>query len=359
MEDVRIQDSRVRLYQSRRAGIEVHVSAATGLTEIKASEEGAAAAELGQHLRSFYADPAKGDTLTVLIKPLRLPPPPGTAAEIPNDAAPLQSSSPGEAGRVAAAKVGYNVQPDGSRIGAAVLDVESPAAGEYPLVIPDGFQLLHLTVDGVPVDNVPKQGQELRVPIQLHAAQSRVEMLFVANLVTLNEKLTSKSRMSFAAPRLGDLPVERTTWTIAAPRGLAPIPLDQDGTSAKPDMTPIDEADDLAAEWRQFAANSGKAVSYTFDGSSNSIIVGFRETDTRSWNWRVAAALLVATVLVVALVQKGLLVDWVQRWPNMAGIILGTAWWLWAAPARRSGDRGRHFGPSNCHSLAASPRPLV
>ncbi len=25
--------------------------------------------------------------------------------------------------------------------------------------------------------------------------------------------------------------------------------------------------------------------------------------------------------------------DWVQRWPNIAGIVLGIAWWLWAAPS--------------------------
>ncbi len=134
---------------------------------------------------------------------------------MPKDAAP--QSSPGKA-RVVAATFRCFVQADGCRIGAAVMDVESPAANRYPLVIPDGFQLLHLTVNGVPVDEVPEHLQELNVPILLHAARSRVEMLYVANPDTPNETLTSKSRVTFPAPRLGDFPVERTTWTIAAPR---------------------------------------------------------------------------------------------------------------------------------------------
>ena len=83
LENVRIQSSVVRLFQSPRAGIEVNVAAAAGLTEIKTSEEGATPVELGKPVRSFYVDPAKDGKVTVSIKQLQLPPPPATAAQVP------------------------------------------------------------------------------------------------------------------------------------------------------------------------------------------------------------------------------------------------------------------------------------
>ena len=230
-------------------------------------------------------------------------------------------------------KVGYVVQSDGCRIGAAVMDVESPAASRVPLVIPHGSQLLHVTVNGVPVDNAPEHVQEVSVPILLQAPKSRVEMLFRVNPGTPNEMSASKSRVTLLAPRLGELPVERSTWTIAAPRGLEPALPDDEGTSAGPDMTFSDDAGDLAAEWHQFAANSGNAVSRTFNGLPNSITVGLRATDQRNWHWWEAVAFVVASVLIVVLVRKGDLTGWVQRRPNLAGIILGIAWWLWASPS--------------------------
>ncbi len=333
LEDVRIQNSIVRLFQSRRAGIEVNVAAATGLAEIKTLEEGAAPVEWGQPVRSFYVDPAKDGKLTISIKQSPVPPPPGAAAAVPNDAAPPQSSLPGALGRVVAAKIGYVVQSDGGDIGAAVLDVESPTAGHYPLTIPDGFQLLHLTVDGVPVDDAPEHLQELNVPIPLHSPRSRVEMLFVRNSVAQIGALTSKSRVTLSAPRIGDLPLETISWIIAAPRGLEPLLAEEGGSSAKQEVLFSDDAGDLAAEWRQFAANSGHAVSRTFDGNTNSIDVSFRETHQSTWNWWGAVAAIVTMVFVVSLLRRGLLQDWARRWPNLAGIVLGIAWWLWASPS--------------------------
>jgi hypothetical protein len=239
---------------------------------------------------------------------------------------------PRDEARIAAVKVRYVVQPDGRRIGLALLEVESPAAGSYPLIIPNGIQLLHLIVDGVPIDYAPERFREFGLPILVRAPRSRVEVLFEANPRTPNETLTSKSQMTFPAPRIGDLPVERTTWTIAALRGFEPIPA-EDEDSAASDLASSDDAGDLAGEWRQLAATSGRSVSYTLDGSPDSITVGFRQTDTSSWTWRLAAAFIVTAVLLVAFLRSGLLVDWVRRWPNTAGVILGIAWWLWASPS--------------------------
>jgi hypothetical protein len=329
LEDVRVQDSVVRLY--RRPAVDVEVSAAAGLAEVKTPEEIAPPAELGEALRSFYLDPAKGGTVTVAIRPLRLPPSPGVAAEV-LPSAHAQQSSPNKA-PVAAAEVRYVVQQDGRRIGATVLDIESPAATGYALVIPAGFQLLHLTVDGVPVDDTPRQDRKESVPILLQAPRSRVEMLFAENMRTPNENPASISRITFPAPRLDGLPVERTTWAISAPRGIEAMPAAAEGGSQKSDVAAIGDAGDLAAQWRQFAASSGKAVVFTLDGSPDSITVDFRRTDTNNWVWRAAAALVVASALVVVFLRRGLLVDWIQRWPNAAGSAFGICWWLWASPS--------------------------
>jgi hypothetical protein len=329
LEDVRVQNSVVRLY--RRPAVDVDVSAATGLAEIKAAEEGGPA-EIGQPLRSYYLDPAKGGMVSVSIKPLRLPPPPEIAADVPHAAAQTQLS-PGAA-RVVAANVGYVVQPDGRRIGAAVLDVETPAAVDYPLVIPDGFRLLHLTVDGVPVDEVSDQSGASTGSILLHAPRSKVEVLFVANSAALENDVSTRSRINFPSPRLGDLPVDSTTWTVAAPRGMEAIAADVGGKSIAPNPT-TNDASDLAADWRRFAADSGIAVSYTASGSPDSMFIGYRESDTSNWHWRLAAAIALIAVAIpaVTLVRCRPPMEWLFRRPIVVGIVLGLTWWLWASPS--------------------------
>ena len=47
-----------------------------------------------------------------------------------------------------------------------------------------------------------------------------------------------------------------------------------------------------------------------------------------------AAAVLIAfTALVVLGLWKGVLSEWVRRWPAVAGVAVGLAWWLWLWPS--------------------------
>jgi hypothetical protein len=328
LENVRIQSSVVRLY--RRPTVEVEVSAASSFAEIKSPTEPKGSAELGQPLRAFYANLAKSSAMTVSIKSLRLPPPPGTASEVSPTVSATQLSS--STARVAAAKISYFVEPDGRRIGAAALNVESPAAGVYPLIIPDGFQLLRLAVDGLPVDVTPEQSRDSSVPVSLHGLKSNITLLFVSKPGAPNEQLSSKSQVTFIAPRIGDLPVGRTVWQITSPRGLAPNVAEGDGNVAL-ESASVNETGDPTAEWGQFATNAGEAVSYAWDGKVDSMTVDFREASTEHSNWRVTAALAFAIVLLIALRLRGKLADWIRRWPNSAGIVLGLAWWLLAWPS--------------------------
>jgi hypothetical protein len=327
LEDVHVQNS-ARLY--RRPDVDVDVFAGAGLTEIKAPEDGSPS-EFGQLLRSYYLDPATGGTVSVSIKPLRLPPRPEIA-----DAQRAAQSPPSSvaAARVVAAKVCYVVHPDGRRMGAAVLEVDSPSTSDYPLIVPDGFQLLHLTVDGVPIDDVPNQGGSANRPVPLHAQKSQVEVLFNANPSMLRKMALNSGRISFPVPRLGDLPVESTTWTIATPRGVEAISAEAQGHSVAPDTTSAD-AGNLPADWRRLAPSSDNAVSYAVSGSPDSIAVGFRQADTSNWRSRLAAVIALVAVVIsaLALVRRGLLVAWLRRWPNVVGVVLGIAWWLWASPS--------------------------
>ena len=56
------------------------------------------------------------------------------------------------------------------------------------------------------------------LPLASQASTPHVEMLFFAASAIPQSLPGWPRRCSFIAPKLGDLPVERTVWTIAAPR---------------------------------------------------------------------------------------------------------------------------------------------
>ena len=123
--------------------------------------------------------------------------------------------------RVVRADIRYAWQTDGRCLGAAVFDVETARPIDCPLELPEGFNLLQLTIAGVPVDAVPGPRGTWTVPLASQASLSRVELLFFAE-TAVPQAATGWRRCSFRAPKLGDLPVERFSWTIASPRGLEP-----------------------------------------------------------------------------------------------------------------------------------------
>ncbi len=108
--------------------------------------------------------------------------------------------------------------------GAAFLDVETAAALDCPLELPPGFELLQFTVDGLPVDAVRRPAADdgtaatWVVPLGLPGFHVARGMLFFAASAIPQSLPGWPRRCSFVAPKLGDLPVERTVWTIAAPR---------------------------------------------------------------------------------------------------------------------------------------------
>ena len=71
-----------------------------------------------------------------------------------------RSPKPIAATHIVQADVRYAWQADGRCLGAAFFDVETAGAVDCPLELPAGFQLLQLSVDGLPVDAVRGGGGE-------------------------------------------------------------------------------------------------------------------------------------------------------------------------------------------------------
>jgi hypothetical protein len=242
--------------------------------------------------------------------------------------------------RVLQADVRYAWQADGRCLGAAFLDVEMAGAIDCPLELPAGFELLQLAVDGLPVDAVRKPSDGARagtwtVPLAPLASVSHVELLFFAESAITRVPTGWTRRCSFRAPKLGDLPVERTVWTIASPRALQATIVDggQDQTPAASSGNAT--AGDIAAQWQQFVAEGQATVSCTASGTADAIALDYRSLEGRSWLPRLAgiAEFLVAVGLAAVLIRRGLLANWFARWPYAFSIGIGLAWWLWLSPS--------------------------
>ncbi len=313
LEDVRTQNCVVRLYS--RPAVQVDVSAAQGLTEVKSPvadpgyPRSGSAADLGQPLRSFYADPTGRSLPEVTVRANRVPVPKESAAsgrrKVPASSLGARPPrAPGGAARIAAADIRFAWDRDGRRTGVAVFDIEAPGAAEYPLTVPEGFDLLHLAVDGVPLDAPRSRAGTWTVPLTPHAGKSRVEMLFVASPT---KSSASTGRMDFPGPRLGDLRVEHATWTIAPPRGVQAVSAEAEGGSIAPAAAVSEDPGDLAAGWRQVAVNGGDLVAFSVSGPCDSISVTCRAIDAQSWLPRLVsvAGFLAAMVLVINVLRRG------------------------------------------------------
>jgi hypothetical protein len=173
-----------------------------------------------------------------------------------------------------------------------------------------------------------------------------VELLFFAESAIAPASPGWPRRCSFRAPKLGDLPVEHTTWTIASPRGLQPavagdgqdlLPPAPSSNAGAPGGYPLVGAGrgDIAAQWRQFVAEGQTALFYTTRGPVDAITLDYRPGAAQSWLSRLAgiALFLVVVGLAALVIRRGLFWNWFVRWPYVFGVGIGLAWWLWLSPS--------------------------
>ena len=143
-------------------------------------------------------------------------------------------------------------------------------------------------------------------------------------------------RCSFRAPKLGDLPVERTVWTIASPRTLQAAIVDGGRNHAAAACLRQCAAGDIAAQWQRFVAEGpGDRFSAATSGTVDAIALDYRPIEAQSWLPRLAgiAGFLVVVGLAALVIRRGLLGNWFARWPYVFGVGFGLAWWLWLSPS--------------------------
>jgi hypothetical protein len=274
--------------------------------------------------------------------------------------------------------------------GLALLDVEIGESAELPLWLPAGARLLHLTTGGVLVDPIRTRQGAWLVPLAADPQPQRLEVLFDADadaaqspsplagegaseaesppeaatmpappgpaLQTLRRPipLVWATRRVFHAPKLGDLPVERTVWTIAGPQSaglgdpenadlVEPEPAAEEEAAAprpKPPSLPAGASGLRSAPggegeslWPQ-AMERGQAIA-RYAGHADSLTLRYAPVETNGWLARLAAVALIGLLAVgaVVLVERGTLWHGFARWPHAFGVALGLGWWLFLRPS--------------------------
>jgi hypothetical protein len=264
---------------------------------------------------------------------------------------------------------------DGSCRGLALFDAEIEKSAALPLWLPAGARLLHLTAGGVPIDPVRTRQGAWLVPLAADSQPQRVEVLFTAGADATADDLATESapataapvsqapseaggilsvppepametlrrpiplvwatRRVFHAPRLGDLPIERTVWTIAGPRSVGiGDPEDAELIESEPASeggSPT--AAETAALWPRSLDNAQTVARYA--GHADSITLRYAPVETNGWLARLAAVCLIGLLAVgaVALVERGALWYSFARWPYAFGVALGLGWWLFLRPS--------------------------
>lgn len=120
--------------------------------------------------------------------------------------------------QVLLADVAVAAQPDGTCRGVAVFDVQPAGLTECPLELPEGLVLVQVTVEGTPVLPTPQDGGKFALPLGLNLLPQRIEVVFEG----FWDGTSAEGKRQCPLPRLGDMPVQTTLWTVAAPDMPAP-----------------------------------------------------------------------------------------------------------------------------------------
>ena len=110
--------------------------------------------------------------------------------------------------RVKLADIQVVGQADGSCQGVATFDVEPAGATTCVLQLPANCQLLHASLESVPAQLAPLGDDRWRLSLGPPELPQRLEVIYVGHASS------SSGHGHFEAPRLNDLQVDQTLWTI-------------------------------------------------------------------------------------------------------------------------------------------------
>jgi hypothetical protein len=171
---------------------------------------------------------------------------------------------------------------DGNGYGAAVFDLEPGGAGECPLSLPKGYELVQVSVDGLAVTPRSVDTERWRFPLASRQLPQRVEVLFRGRPAATERA----NRRNFEAPVLGNLPVRQTLWTVIGPS------LSAEG---EPDSAPV------VSPWKQDLSRLRSAAA-AFESACTVQSDDPEETlrTYQLWNQRVEAARTAVTRALAA-----------------------------------------------------------
>lgn len=93
--------------------------------------------------------------------------------------------------------------------------------------------------------------------------------------------------------------------------------------------------DQIAGFWDRAHANDGSITRFLIQRDEPVPELHYAWTGESGWLRRVGAAvgLALATLLASSVLRRGVAVEFVRRWPPVAGVVAGLAWWLWLSPS--------------------------
>lgn len=107
-------------------------------------------------------------------------------------------------------------QLDGAYRGVVTFDVEPAGARNCALKVPEGCRLVRAWVEGSPVLPKPQQDRIWHVHLGAQRLPQRLEVVFQGHASVRGHSVPT---VELFAPSLGNLPVERTLWTLYPPAG--------------------------------------------------------------------------------------------------------------------------------------------
>lgn len=111
-------------------------------------------------------------------------------------------------------------QSDGESRMVAAFDLEPAGLRHCPLRLPEGWRALQIMVGGRSVVAELDADGVRQVPLGAERLPQRIEVVLAGRLA---QELVPWGRQRLPAPALGNLPVERTLWTICSPEGFQVI----------------------------------------------------------------------------------------------------------------------------------------
>jgi hypothetical protein len=261
----------------------------------------------------------------------------------------LDGEHPADQTRVQLADIHIAWQTDGSYRGYAAFDVDAGKPADYLLQFPQGCKVLEVAAAGSTAADLSSAGDAWRVSLPSDKLPRRIEAIYTGALAE-----PSKGGLCrFDAPKLADLPVERTLWTVEGPPAFeAGVPLEEDEVQIDDSTADRSTASDAVSAlshglsepihagnlreiWNARRDNSSNIIRLAAMKNTPSISLEYHRRESNDLASRLCWAIVLG--LAVPMVALGLrrprLGRWLDRRPYVVAGLIGLAWWLWLWPS--------------------------